>query len=139
MYVCPPFVAEVFNNGGYLGGIQRLRFRFLQQASFDGNIRRHFGLCGSDLGRGHDRIGDRLVVAAALDRVGVPRMPVEAPVRLDGSAWARCAAVLVRFYGAFGVFGLPAALVQFPVQEWEGGCGGVDSDCESEISGIGCG
>ncbi|MCI64274.1 hypothetical protein A2U01_0085532, partial [Trifolium medium] len=69
----------------------------------NGNIRRYFTMCGSDLARRHDRFGNRLVMAATVDRTSIHRSSEQVSVSLDGSAGIRCSPSLVSVYSFIGV------------------------------------
>lgn len=74
------------------------------------NIRRHIAMRGPDLGRGNDRARDRVGLAAQVDRAGLPRAPVQAPVLPDRAARVRGPPALDRLHGAVRVLGGPDAL-----------------------------
>lgn len=56
--------------------IERQCYGILQQHGGDGGVVRRFGLRGADLGGGDDRVVDRVVMAAEVDRIGLPRPPI---------------------------------------------------------------
>nr|XP_028951595.1 uncharacterized protein LOC103425717 isoform X2 [Malus domestica] len=61
----------------------------------------------------HDWPGDRLVMAAQVDRSPVPRPSEQVPVPLDRAAGVRRSPPLARFYRALRFLPLPHDLVQF--------------------------
>ncbi|KAG5554497.1 hypothetical protein RHGRI_012141 [Rhododendron griersonianum] len=79
-------------------------------ASDNRNIRRRIAMRGPDLGRGNDRARDRVGLAAQVDRAGLPRAPVQAPVLPDRAARVRGPPALDRLHGAVRVLGGPDAL-----------------------------
>lgn len=87
------------------------------------NISRHFAMCSSDLAGRDDRSRDRLVVAAEMDRIGLPWPPEQVQIYMDRrAAWLRRSAALARFHGSVGFLGLPRALEQFQRKRHEIGC-----------------
>lgn len=66
---------------------------------------------GADLVGGHDRAGDRVVVAAALDGAALPRIPEQVPVSVDdGAAGPRSPPTLVRLHRPLGLLNVPEAV-----------------------------
>lgn len=96
-------------NGGDLHGVDGLH----EEAGDGRNPSGPAALHCADLGCRHDWVGDRVVVAAEMDRVNFPGPEEQVPVHLDRSARVRCSEALVRVHRAVGVLGWPQALVEF--------------------------